>query len=1102
MGNRFDPSKRWVALEFKPGRRLQQPELDEIQSLALHRDKRLGDAIFGSGHVLDGCQLYITSNKKSVKITAGSVYVDGIIHDVPETTLAITGVGEESIGLKIDYQTITYEQDPSLLDPNVGYDNFGLPGADRKIANTSWVVNDDAAIKIFRLSNGQPITQVAPPELEGFNPILARRTYDESGNYMVRGFGMWAKNYDATRIELSVEPGKAYVMGFERVLTASTKILLNKALDTRTVLNEPKVFATGTNLYKLNNKPVKKINRLVGVVQLTQNITRGNVSGGSDLLPKTPVVSIVSVSQGGTTYNQGVDYQLTNNSVDWSLSGIEPAIGTTYSVTWRYNKQMVLDTDFKLTASNGEYYVDFSPAGDDPVNGSTFQVDYDFYLARKDLVAMDKEGKIIIIAGQSDIEQFVVPPKVSASETLPLGTIMLPPNSDSAVVNKFSIVRYSMEDIQKLVKRIEDIEYNQAVEGLDNEAMQGESPTNLKGIFTDSFATLGKADTTFPGFTLGYDLDRGEITLRADDFPHELQLNQAATTANRWENVATGKVAGHVPIISQEFATESMLVNPYAVYNRVTLTSVNPPVDNWIEQSTIVVEEREVINTTLRRWWYHQGASWAEEERRRFEELGAGDLRGWDGYSGVQQQVLSDRILDESIMYMRQKELVITGSNYEPNADSLEGYFDGQPVALQPLDGTLAGTAPGSIRANASGKFKCSFVIPAGTRTGTRLITIANANNEGNCTYQAEGRKQVTETTVLTREVHIKPVDPLAQSFSVPQNCFVSRVGLYFTSKDVTAPAIVQIRNMVNGFPGREVLAQKLLEPTDITASAKADVETVVSFDSPSFCKAEEQYCIVVLSHSNVYALGVAELGKQDLKTGAWVTRQPYVVGVLFSSSNALTWTDHQAKDMKFKIYACTFQPTSVLEFEPWTPAAGTKFDRLLLVVDDFLSQGTNALWEVSINDGAYTPIAPYAERELSFLAEKVKVRATLLCSKYLTPVVNLSSPNMIGFKNALTAKYVSRLVNLSQEYTTVRQIIDLAVPSGSAITVKFSTDDGATWITPSTVTTEKLDQVFTRYSFSHTLGAPATTFRAMLEMTSNSQLVRPRAKRFLNIIK
>lgn len=1100
--NRFDPSKRWVELLGTAGRRLQVSELNEIQSVLSYRDRRLGDAIFGSGHILDGCQVYISTDKTNVKITAGAVYADGGIHDVPETTLNITGVGEESIGLVMDYQIITSDQDPELLDQMAGYANFGLPGMDRKIANPKWVANDPEAIKIIRLIDGQLITNIAPPELDGISPILARRTYDQSGNYRVSGFGMWARDYDTNRVELTVEPGKAYVMGFERHLAASTKILINKAQDTRTVLNEPKVFNTGTNLYKLNNKPVKQVNRLVGVVQITKNITRGNISGGSDLLPSTPVVSIVSVSQGEVSYNQGVDYQLTNNSVDWSLSGDEPAIGTTYSVTWRYNKQMVLDADYKLTEADSEFYIDFTPAGDDPVNGSTFQVDYDFYLARKDMVAMDKDGKIVTIAGQSDIEQFVVPPKISTQEALPLGTITLPPNSGNAVVNPFSITRYSMEDLQKLVKRIEDIEYNQAVEGLDNEAMQGESPTELKGIFTDSFVSLNKADTTFPGFTLGYDLDRGEITLRSDDHPNELEINQDTTTADKWENVVTGKVIGHEPIIAQELATEGMLVNPYAVFNRVTLTTADPPVDNWIEQSAIVVEEREVVNTTLRRWWYHQGASWAQEERRRWEELGAGDHGGWGAYSGSQQQVISDRVLDEAITYMRQKQLIITGRNYEPNADSLMGYFDGQPVMLQPEEGTAAGTALGSIRADTTGKFKCSFVIPAGTRTGTRLITIANDNNEGSCTYTAEGRKQVTETTVLTREIHIRPVDPLAQSFSVPQNCFVSKVGLFFTAKDVTAPVIVQVRNMVNGFPGREVLAQKLVEPDEIAASAKADIETVVSFDNPVFCRAEEQYCVAVLSHSNVYALGVAELGKQDLKTNAWVTRQPYVVGVLFSSSNAMTWTDHQTKDMKFKLYACTFQETSMLEFKAWEAPSGVEFDRLLLVVDDFLSQGTIALWEISINDGAYTPISPYTERELPYLAKKVKVRARLLCSKYLTPVINIASPNIIGFKNALNAKYISRLVNLSQEFSAVKQVIDLAVPSGSNIIVKFSVDDGATWITPSDVTTEQLNQVFTRYSFSHILGTPATIFRAQVELNSTSQLIRPRAKRFLNIIK
>lgn len=1100
--NRFDPSKKWKNLRALAGRRLQSAELNEIQALSEYRDQRLGDALFGAGHIVDGCQPHVSADKKSVRLTSGSVYAGGAIHDVAEVTLAITGSGLESIGLKLNESIVTHEDDNTLLDPALGSVNFGLPGMDRLVITPEWKVNDPTSIVIYQLNDGQILTKTAPPELDGINPILARRTFDESGNYKVNGFKMWAKDHNATQVQLTVENGKAYIKGFERELVAPVKLLVGKALSTRTVLNEPKTFRAGTNLYKLNNKPVKQINKVVGVVRVTQTITRGTTGGGRDLLPKAPVVRIVSI----TGYTQGVDYQLTNDSVDWGLAGAEPAIGASYSVTWEYNKQMVSGVDYQKTIQNGEDYLDFSLGGDDPVADTTVQVDYDFYLARKDLVCMDKEGQILVVAGQPDTEQLVEMPRVSFQEYLPLGTITLGPNSGAVVVNPFSITRYSMEDIQKLVKRIDDLEYNQAVEGLDNEAQIGESPTNLKGIFTDGFISVAKGDTTYNksgvAFRAGYDLDRQEISVPAANTVHDLVMAGTSTTT-KWENVVTSKLLVSEPVVQQLKATESMLVNPYAVFNRVALVGVHPPVDNWVDSSTIVVEEVEVTTATLRRWWWHQGASWAEEERRRWQELGAGDfINTWDEFRGA-STVVSDRILEEAILFMRPKQLKVTGQGFEPNADNLMGYFDGQPITLNPEEGTIAGTAIGSIRANGEGKFTCTFMIPSGTRTGTRLITIANENNEGSATYTAEGRKQITERTVLRREVNIRPVDPLAQSFSVPTSCFISGVGLYFTAKDLSTPLIVQIRNMVNGFPGREVLTQRVLEPSQITAQAKAQTETFVSFPNPAYCLAEEQYCIVVLSSSNVYALGVAELGKQDMQTQEYVSRQPYVVGVLFSSSNALTWTDHQTKDMKFKLYACNFQEQSTLEFGEWVAPGGVKFDRIVLGVDDVSVLDTYTDWEVQLNgSGNWLPIIPYGEVELPFLVDRIKVRAILHANKYRTPVIDMASPIMVGFTNDLSANYVSRLVTTTQTFDTVKQIVDLAIPEGSNIVVQFSVDDGATWITPSSVTSEQLDQTWTRYTYTHTLGAPANIFRARLSLTTNQQYIRPRARRLMNIIK
>lgn len=63
-------------------------------------------------------------------------------------------------------------------------------------------------------------------------------------------------------------------------------------------------------------------------------IVRG--AGANDLLPLWPVTKITRVLQGAAVYTQGVDYQLSNNSVLW-ITANKPAAASLYSI--EYSRQ-------------------------------------------------------------------------------------------------------------------------------------------------------------------------------------------------------------------------------------------------------------------------------------------------------------------------------------------------------------------------------------------------------------------------------------------------------------------------------------------------------------------------------------------------------------------------------------------------------------------------------------------------------------------------------------------------------------------------------------------------------------------------------------------
>ncbi|TLS51755.1 DUF4815 domain-containing protein [Paenibacillus antri] len=683
--NRFDPADRWVSLQARSGRRLQSAELNEIQSLALHRDKRMGDVIFGSGHIIEGGQMFVSPPPGNEAIIfPASVYIDGMIHDIGEKRIPITRQGEEIIGLKIVYETVTHETEPKLLDPAVGYANFGSPGMDRLAASPEWVLNDPAATPMYRLVNGEVVTAKVPPELEGFTPVLARRTHDTSGSFLVSGMDGFIEPAEGEYVNLVIEAGKAYVLGYEINRLVPTRIRLRKSLDARKVSDEVKVYkdpGSGAEpVYTLNSKPVKAIREITARVQLQTDVTRQ--TGMADPLPEEAVVDIVRVVYKDKNYVKGTHYQLVDNSVDWSIGNDRPAVGDTYSVVYQFMRQMVQDEDYRLDASaNGVAWLNKLR----PVPDSLFNVTYDYYLARKDAFYLTPDGQIRIATGQSDVHPPLppVPPDI-----LELGELHFPPASGEVAVVNYKPKRLTMLELRSLLDRLERAEYNQAMLELERSAQIADPTTQKKGILTDNFTNFERID-----FGKGFDamIDPANQTLQLPATQTFEQLTfESGESVRRHERLLTLDYTEQV-VIEQSYATESLNVNPYQVFGAQATIRLTPSQDSWVEQT--------VVSNVVWGWW-----------------------DAWWGGSRTETRV----ILDENIPFIRQRVVAVHGEGFEPNADNLQATFDGVPVALQPAAGYGAGTSPGTVKANGAGRFVASFTIPENIRTGTREVRIFN----------------------------------------------------------------------------------------------------------------------------------------------------------------------------------------------------------------------------------------------------------------------------------------------------------------------------------------------------------------------------------------
>ena len=378
----FDESKHYQRILAIPGRAPQARELTQMQTIIQNQVRKLGDSLYKNGTVLRGCKLTINDSKTTATVSAGDVYVDGLVITFNEsTTLAIQGTGTEVIGLK-KYETIISEVDDiTLRDPAQGYDNYNQPGANRLKVEWIWSVINPTDIDsievtyrlgIFTLFDGSTdqLPVEAPDITQQILDISAKRDYAKSGNYVLDGLKLKLLDHPDDPLNykrLVVESGTARLQGYDTVLSTNKDIDIPVSRDAASVTSEPWIcvpydYSTlQGGVYRLSQRPVSSVTTVVATVLTCDgygsnpSVVRGAISGGSDELSETSVESIIAVNYGGTwnplsgvhgafvggiTYVEGLDFLKDGNRIDWSPRGSEPPAGVNYKVAYTFRKTL------------------------------------------------------------------------------------------------------------------------------------------------------------------------------------------------------------------------------------------------------------------------------------------------------------------------------------------------------------------------------------------------------------------------------------------------------------------------------------------------------------------------------------------------------------------------------------------------------------------------------------------------------------------------------------------------------------------------------------------------------------------------------------------
>ena len=232
-----------------------------------------------------------TGTGSSASVQKGVFYIRGSFVQTDTQTIVLDKYGSTPsyrVGFQVTESLSTPEEDSSLLDNATGSTNYAAKGAHRLKFNlvlTKKAIGsaDDADfIELLTIRAGQVQSMVRSTEYSVLEETLARRTFDESGDYVVRGFNLDLREHlddglnngvysasqggDASKVALALSPGKAYVRGFEIETVGQTYVPLDKARTTAFTQNYPTMFSAGNFLQVENTYNTPDIDSTTNLV--------------------------------------------------------------------------------------------------------------------------------------------------------------------------------------------------------------------------------------------------------------------------------------------------------------------------------------------------------------------------------------------------------------------------------------------------------------------------------------------------------------------------------------------------------------------------------------------------------------------------------------------------------------------------------------------------------------------------------------------------------------------------------------------------------------------------------------------------------------------
>jgi len=299
----YDAVERILYINFTGG------EFDDAEDVSITGAVQANDIVITA----TGSKLFGTL----AHVSAGIVYINEHFVVITSQTIVVEPKNVSTthkVGYTIVESVKTISDDTTLNDPANGSFNFNAPGADRY--NITLNLNsyesaetpDNDFLSVVEIVNGETTKQQKLVDYSVILDTLARRTFDQSGNYSVDVFNMKVTDHatDADKLSVVVEPGKAYVLGYEVESVSPSTVNIDRSRTSVSKLNA--ISSTPYGPYtEVDYSVPANINGTFDILAKESIELMSATNGTGDVLGTGRILSIQDINSKLRLYLSGLD---------------------------------------------------------------------------------------------------------------------------------------------------------------------------------------------------------------------------------------------------------------------------------------------------------------------------------------------------------------------------------------------------------------------------------------------------------------------------------------------------------------------------------------------------------------------------------------------------------------------------------------------------------------------------------------------------------------------------------------------------------------------------------------------------------------------------